>query len=129
MNMKSEWSADTALDGAVGILSYLREWFDAAFEGGPAAVWVVLKRGEGGSGGVGEGSGREALISEGGGGLGEGRSCVFLDEVGVDVDHEGLVGVVEHGHVRDVLVVVHCALHERHGGLASEVRAGGQAVL
>ncbi len=43
MNMKSEWSGDAALDGTVGILSDLREWFDATFEGGPAGICVVLK--------------------------------------------------------------------------------------
>ncbi len=52
-----------------------------------------------------------------------------MDEVGVDMDHEGLVGVVEHGHIGDVLVVVDCAFHEGSGGFASEVGAGGQAVL
>lgn len=72
MDMKSEGPSDAALDGTVGILPYLGEWFDAAFEGGPAAVGVVLEWGEG-SGVVGEGEGPrgEVLVSEGSGGLGE----------------------------------------------------------
>lgn len=75
MDMKSEGPSDAALDGTVGILSDLGQWLDAAFEGGSAAVGVVLEWGEGGIVvGEGEGPGGKVLVGEGSGGLGEGGS-------------------------------------------------------
>lgn len=72
MDMKSEGPSDAALDGTVGVLSNLGEWLDAAFEGRPVAVGIVLERGEGSVvAGEGEGPAGEVLVGEGGGGLGE----------------------------------------------------------
>lgn len=47
-----------------------------------------------------------------------------MDEVGVDMDHEGLVGVVEHGSI--LIVELLSALHERHSRLAGESGGRGE---
>ena len=47
-----------------------------------------------------------------------------MDEVGVDVYHEGLVGVVEHGSI--LIVELLSAFHEGHRGLAGEGGGRGE---
>ena len=69
----------------------------------------------------GAGVGELDAVGEGGGGLREGRPRVLLDEVRVDLDHEGLAGVLHR-----LVGVFLRALHQRHGGPARQVGRGGQ---